>query len=104
MAVMKKGYIFAVILAAIGFGLTTKYLLHTEVAPNASFYFLICGLIGMVAGFLVVLITQYYTDFKHAPVRIIARAAESGHGTNLIAGLAVGLESTMLPVITIAAA
>jgi Na+/H+-translocating membrane pyrophosphatase len=59
----------------------------------------------MAAGFLIVLITQYYTDFNYAPVQQIAAAAEmGGHGTNVIAGLGVGFKSTMLPVLVVCVA
>jgi len=55
----------------------------------------------MATGFLVVLITQYYTDFNYQPVKDIAFAAEMGHGTNVIAGLGVGFKSTMLPILAV---
>lgn len=59
----------------------------------------------MATGFLVVLITQYYTDFNYQPVKDIAHAAEmGGHGTNVIAGLGVGFKSTLLPILVVCAA
>jgi K(+)-stimulated pyrophosphate-energized sodium pump len=61
------------------------------------------ALIGLVLTGAVVLITNYYTSTKHAPVQRIARASETGHATNIIAGLAVGNHATTLPVILIAA-
>jgi len=48
-----------------------------------------------------VLITQYYTDYTHSPVKKISKASKTGHGTNIIAGISVGMESTGLPVIVI---
>ncbi len=62
------------------------------------------ALIGLVLTGAVVLITNYYTSTKHDPVKKIARASETGHATNIIAGLAVGNHATTLPVILIAAA
>jgi K(+)-stimulated pyrophosphate-energized sodium pump len=55
-------------------------------------------LIGLAMTFITVMITNYYTATKYAPVRKIARASETGHATNIIAGLAVGLHATLLPV------
>ncbi len=62
------------------------------------------ALIGLVLTGAVVLITNYYTSTKHYPVQKIARASETGHATNIIAGLAVGNHATTMPVVLIAAA
>ena len=55
-------------------------------------------LVGLAMTFITVMITNYYTATEYAPVRKIARASETGHATNIIAGLAVGLHATLLPV------
>jgi K(+)-stimulated pyrophosphate-energized sodium pump len=59
-------------------------------------------LVGLAMTFITVMITNYYTATEFAPVRKIARASETGHATNIIAGLAVGLHATLLPVFFIA--
>ncbi|KAL7087801.1 hypothetical protein ACP275_13G090700 [Erythranthe tilingii] len=101
MAILEKGYSITIVLAVLTFGLSTRWMLYTEQAPSAWFNFALCGLVGITTAYIFVWITKYYTDYKHEPVRTLALASTTGHGTNIIAGVSLGLESTALPVLVI---
>ncbi|MGF1607664.1 MAG: sodium-translocating pyrophosphatase [Rhodothalassiaceae bacterium] len=60
-----------------------------------------CGIVGLVVTGLIIVITEYYTGTASRPVRSIAKASETGHGTNVIQGLAISLEATALPTLVI---
>ena len=62
-----------------------------------------CSLLGLVITGLIIWITEYYTGTNYRPVRSIAKSSETGHGTNVIQGLAISLESTALPTLVICA-
>uniref|UniRef100_A0A0E0K0R9 H(+)-exporting diphosphatase n=1 Tax=Oryza punctata TaxID=4537 RepID=A0A0E0K0R9_ORYPU len=104
MAIMQKGYSITILLAVLTFGVSTRWLLYTEQAPSAWLNFALCGLVGIITAYAFVWISKYYTDYKHEPVRLLALSSSTGHGTNIIAGVSLGLESTALPVLVISIA
>src|SRR5450755_4244342 len=63
----------------------------------------VCAIIGLIVTGLIVVITEYYTSTEYRPVKSIAQSSTTGHGTNVIQGLAISMEATALPVIVISA-
>ncbi len=104
MAALNRGYYITSVLAIVGFFVATKWLLANPTHPEAWWKFFLCGLIGVLTSIAFVFITQYYTEYKYRPVKEIAEASQTGPATNVIAGIAVGLECTLLPVAAISVA
>jgi K(+)-stimulated pyrophosphate-energized sodium pump len=100
MNALYRGLAVSGALAAIAFYFVTKSMFQPEVVMPLFF----CALIGLVLTAAMVVITEYYTATEYAPVQQVAKASETGHGTNIIAGLAVSMKSTALPVIAVAVA
>jgi K(+)-stimulated pyrophosphate-energized sodium pump len=90
--------IFVVMLLLVG--LTTPLPLVSGATTNGLMLF-VCSLVGLVVTGLIVVITEYYTATEYRPVRSIALSSTTGHGTNVIQGLAMSMEATALPVLVI---
>jgi K(+)-stimulated pyrophosphate-energized sodium pump len=110
MGALYKGFIVTAIISAIVIGIFTKVFIGFktitfsigDIKFNGENLF-ICTIIGLVVTGLLIWVTEYYTSSKFRPVHSIAKASETGHATNVIQGLAVSLEATIIPVIIIAA-
>lgn len=109
MNALYKGFAVTTILSIAAIFLVTKYFVglnETFTVNDRTFSGLNlfwCALTGLAVTGLLMWITEYYTLTKYRPVRSIAKASVSGHGTNIIQGIAISLEATALPVIAICA-
>ncbi len=105
MGALYAGLLVAVIIAIVGFYFVTQYMKSSGYLPGFDhdpmnlFY---CALVGVVITVLIVAITEFSTETRYWPVHLIAKASVTGHATNIIAGQAIGMMATALPVIVIA--
>merc|ERR1719362_2455879 len=102
MILLQKGYHIALCLSVVGFYIITSCLLEDPENPGSSLNFFFCGIIGMVCAYIIVLSTQYHTDYNYRPVKSISEASTTGHGTNIIVGISVGMKATFIPTLAVA--
>jgi len=109
MFALYKGFFASSILSAIFLYFITDHVIGTDSTfligeksfTGISLFY--CGLIGLIITGLIIWVTEYYTGTNYRPVQSIAKASTTGHGTNVIQGLAISLEATALPAIIIVA-
>ncbi|MBK5566278.1 sodium-translocating pyrophosphatase [Ensifer sp. SSB1] len=107
MGALYKGLIVTGVLSILGLGAATSFTIGWGTIGTVAgkditgWNLFLCGILGLIVTALIVVITEYYTGTNKRPVNSIAQASVTGHGTNVIQGLAVSLESTALPAIVI---
>ncbi len=99
MAALYKGLVVSGLLAIVGFYIVTRNLMPQHFNPLFE-----SALVGLGLTAALIIVTEYYTATEYSPVRKLAAASQTGHATNIIAGLGVSMKSTALPVLFICVA
>ncbi len=100
MNALYRGVAVSAVIAAVAFWFITQDLMPAEL-QGAMFG---CAMVGLALTAAMIVITEYYTATEYSPVRKVAAASQTGHATNMIAGLGVSMKSTALPVLSVCAA
>ncbi len=100
MGALYKGFIATAVLSAVAIYFVTN---HMFAGQDVMMPYFISAMVGLLVTGALVWITEYYTSTEYRPVRVVAKASETGHGTNVISGLAMSMEACAVPAIIIAA-
>jgi K(+)-stimulated pyrophosphate-energized sodium pump len=110
MGALYKGFIASAVLSLVGIAGITEWVIGFDAqftvageSINGTLLFL-CAIVGLVVTGLLIWVTEYYTGTEYRPVRSIAQSSTTGHGTNVIQGLAISMEATAVPALIICAA